>query len=741
MRIAELNLSASVDLVDDPYAPPKIAAPFEKAVTLLDRGPVRGETGGLTDAIWGFAEHLNCDEQIWFELSLDDAEDRAILARAGVKLQSHHDQVDGEQSQAMFHDFTQALKTSYPRLATTDDRGLAATHFDHSCSVRLGGYPVRVSDLTGGALEERLALGPREVSDPGEIVLGSSGPDGGIDRVVHALLNLNTGLTLRFTLKSRRLNSGELRHLTTTRKSLADLRTHHLLTYQEIERIRAVTSLIGAWLERKKGISLEITVASDEAVDRSTLEAISFALSGSHEVSADPAPLCVDLAGCFVRGQKKPGLLPGFGSTAGLRMVSHSRRSGCRDLNGATIGTSFGGRPLTLDHEARSRHLLLSGATGTGKSNLIATLIEDDLRNGRGVVLIDPHGDLFSEALELVNRRLSTSVWVADTSDTDTPYSLNLFDVSKSNDSYQKSFICNQLIRLLKQSLYKNVPDAFGPLWEAYFRNAVLLLMESGDKNTTLADMDRVFGDARFRRDLLSKCDNPQVTRFWRDIATRAGGEASLENVAPYIVVKMNQFTTNPILKQILCSPTSSIDFSEIFDRGGVCLVNLAKGQIGETESEILGAVFATSIFSAALARSRYAPEERKPIRIYLDEFQSYAGEVVAEMLAECRKYGLELTLATQSLWRLKSINNDLTQSVLGNVANIAAFRSGPYDAELFSEWLGAGITKEDVMQLDDFTAVGRFLNSGRVSQPVKFMTAARKQPLVSTGRPCPNNQ
>jgi hypothetical protein len=175
------------------------------------------------------------------------------------------------------------------------------------------------------------------------------------------------------------------------------------------------------------------------------------------------------------------------------------------------------------------------------------------------------------------------------------------------------------------------------------------------------------------------------------------------------------------LISPIVCSQKSTIDFNRILDTGGVCLVNLAKGRVGTTEAEILGGMFTTAPFSAALGRAGRTRTERRPVRVYLDEFQSYSGEVISEMLAECRKYGLEMTLATQSLNRLRVLNGDLTPSVLGNAGNIVALRSGPQDADLLADWMGSGITRETITSLDDFIAIGRCLDEGRVRPPIAF--------------------
>lgn len=678
-----------------------------------------------TDALFLLAERLEASESVWIEARSTMSASRSIELTAGVHLAQANSHGVGVHSGRRLQDFCDALSLSFPHVAMKAlDEPQPAPKPGGTAIIPLRGIPVHLSDLVGAADLTLMPAPSRTQHTPGKVLLGACASRTPLSDALRILRRVRHPMSIRLTLRPCHLCSRDIRHLSELYRDLAALRNEHPLTGGEVARVSEVTALVAAWLTAKSGVATSISACSDLPVDSALASALATAFSLPPSARRDTLEPALDLAGCFVRGQRFPALTLDDDVARALEPCPRRRTAGRSDAaasrsTGALIGVTPDDAAVHLDDHSRSRHLLICGSTGTGKSTLLNNLIASDVRDGHGVVLVDPHGDLFEDVLDRLNRKPDIPVWVANTADIDSPYSLNL--LQSAGDSYRQNFVCNQLIRLLKRSLYKNVPEGFGPMFEAYFRNAFLLLSDGGNGAHTISDMDRVFGDARFRRELLETCGNEHVQRFWRNIATKAGGEAALENIAPYIVSKLTQFVGNPVISPIVCAQESTIDFNRIMDSGGVCVVNLAKGRVGTTEAEILGGIFTTALFSAALSRAGRGRGERRPVRVYLDEFQSYAGEVISEMLAECRKYGLEMTLATQSLNRLKALNGDLTQSVLGNTANIVALRSGPQDADLLADWIGGGVTRENIVSLDDFVAIARLLEDGRVSPPIGF--------------------
>lgn len=685
-------------------------------------GPLASSRPHERHALFALAERLDEGESLWLEArNATDAAGSLVLNAGGTLTLSCRS------PRLRFEDLRLALSLTFPGCSIAASSGLPVAEGPSGVPVPLRGVPVLLPDLSGSADPDLLAVTPREASDPKHVILGACASEAALSDALGLLRQSRCPLILRLTLRSRRLSSHEIRQLSNLYRDLVDIRGAQLLTSAEVARAADTAALVASWLTAKSGVKLSVSVRSEQPPSDVLTSALSTAFSLPPSARRDNVEPVLDLSGCFVNGQKRPAL------TLDDDLWRHVAPRSCPEAPetaGSPIGATACGPKVQLDDRSRSRHVLVCGSTGTGKSTLLKNLIASDVNSGHGVILIDPHGDLYEDVLDVLNRDPDIAVWLADTADLDRPYSLNLFQ--SVGDSHRQNFVCNQLIRLMKRSLYKDAPEGFGPMFEAYFRNAFLLLADGGGGSYTISDMDRVFGDARFRRELLEQCSNEHVRRFWRNIATRAGGDAALENIAPYIVSKLTQFVGNPVISPIVCARESTIDFGEVLDSGGVCIINLAKGRVGATEAEILGGIFTTALFSAALARSSRTRAERRPVRVYLDEFQSYAGEVISEMLAECRKYGLEMTLATQSLTRLKVMNGDLTQSVLGNTGNIIALRSGPQDAGLLAEWIGGGVTREDISSLDDFHALGRFLENGRVTPPVSF----RLEESAPTGGP-----
>ena len=266
---------------------------------------------------------------------------------------------------------------------------------------------------------------------------------------------------------------------------------------------------------------------------------------------------------------------------------------------------------------------------------------------------------------------------------------------------------------------------AGGPIFEQYMRNALLLAMDSEYAGATLMDIQMVFEDRDFRNFLLEKCKNPIVENFWRKQAEEAGGEASLRNMAPYITSKLNQFTTNALLRPIIGQPKSTINFREIIDSGKIFLVNLSKGLLGQSDTQLLGMLIIGKIFTAAMSRVKSRMERRRPMFLYVDEFQNFTTDTVAYLLSEARKFGLYLTLANQNLAQLSATSGrqNILDAVLGNVGTTLIFRLGAVDAAKMDVYTRPELQAQDLQELPDFHAAGRLLVKNSPSRPFVFKT------------------
>ncbi len=338
--------------------------------------------------------------------------------------------------------------------------------------------------------------------------------------------------------------------------------------------------------------------------------------------------------------------------------------------------------------------------------------VQADAAAGVPIVVVDPHGDLHAELLDALPRSVLSRAIIADVGDFDAPFSLNILEVKGPHAAIQRNFVANQLIALFK-TVYGTNKDAFGPVFEQFFRSSLFLLMDAGGPDASLPDLERVFGDRAYRLGLLDKCSDPTVVSFWKNIAHRAGGDLSIENISPYITSKLNQLSGNPLVRPIVCSPRSTLDFSVALAEGRSVLVNLAKGLVGGTDAGIVGGIITIRLLAAAMARARLPIAERGLTRVLLDEFHIYGAHGIAEALAEVRKYGLSLVLANQSIGQIDGRSGDVAHAILGNVGNLAVFRVGPKDAATLAEWLGPEVAPEKLMRLPNHKCVARLLHDG----------------------------
>ena len=365
---------------------------------------------------------------------------------------------------------------------------------------------------------------------------------------------------------------------------------------------------------------------------------------------------------------------------------------------------------VRLPIHSRDRHLYVVGGTGTGKTTLLKRLILDDLERNEGLVLLDPHGDLFHEIREVIPARRKSDLIAIDPASRNRVIAFNVLDFPR--DRFEKrraEFLVGETIRFFRETW--DCPEAFGPLFELYFRNALRLLIHQKQVHTFM-EFERLFTDREFRKQLLETCTDESIRNFWSNMAEKAGGEISLANVTPYISSKVSVLTQSGFLSELIGQAKDRLRLESRMNRGGIILVNLNKGQLGAHESRFLGILLTMQIFAAGLKRSTMPPDQRRPVNIYIDEFQNFVSENVCSMLSEARKFGLRLNLANQTLSQLGGGRGrqELLETVLGNVGNLLAFRLGVPDAERLRPFLKP-FTPEQIQQLPNFHALVRLLD------------------------------
>jgi len=368
---------------------------------------------------------------------------------------------------------------------------------------------------------------------------------------------------------------------------------------------------------------------------------------------------------------------------------------------------------IRMTDEDRRRHLYIIGQTGTGKTTMMLNMIKQDIENGHGLAFIDPHGDSVEKILELIPKERLEHVIYFDPSDIDRPLGLNLleYDIHKPE---QKTFLANETINIFKK-LWKDIPEAFGPMFEQYMRNALLLIMDDPNSGSTLLEVPKVLADAEFRKFKLSKTNNQVVKDFWEKEAEKAGGEAALVNVVPYITSKTNIFLANDVMRPIICQQKSAFDFREIMDHNKILLVNLSKGKLGEVNSSLLGSIIVTKLLTAAFSRVDVSEEKRPDFYLYMDEFQNFTTESVSTILAEARKYRLDLIIAHQFIAQLM---DNIKDAVFGNVGSMVSFRVGAEDAEFLEKQFEPVFGEQDLINIDNFNAYVKLLIESQTTTP-----------------------
>ncbi len=368
--------------------------------------------------------------------------------------------------------------------------------------------------------------------------------------------------------------------------------------------------------------------------------------------------------------------------------------------------------PVYMPEKDRMRHTYIIGQTGTGKTAIIKSMAYQDIQDGRGICIIDPHGDLVDDMLAVIPKKRIDDVIVFDPSNIDYPLALNMLEYDRSRPQ-EKTFIVNEIL-----SIFYSLFDAetMGPVFEQYMRNSLLLLMEGKiDKPATLMEVPTVLTDEGFREEMLKNCHNEPVKKFWEEEAQKAGGDAALENIAPYITSKFSNFISNDYVRPIISQPYSSFSFRETMDAGKLLFVRLPKGKIGEINARLLGMIVSGKIALAAFSRDDITEDERKPFYFYIDEFQNFTSDSIEQILSEARKYKLSLNIAHQYMAQL---TDSIRGAVLGNVGTTISFRVGVEDAEVLEKKFTPHFSSIELTETENLNCVIGMLSNNKPLSP-----------------------
>ena len=382
-------------------------------------------------------------------------------------------------------------------------------------------------------------------------------------------------------------------------------------------------------------------------------------------------------------------------------------------------------QPVTHGPDDRLRHTFIIGQTGAGKSTLMERMILQDIRAGRGLGVIDPHGDMVDSILGRIPADRAEDVILFDLLDKEKPMGFNLIEW---NTPEEKDLIIDELYLTLDR-IY-DMKQAGGPIFESNFRGMLKLLMNGkteGHFVPTLLDFTSCYIDERFRDWLKNQTKDPMTLDFVKELE-RTGGEGSLKNLSPYITSKFSRFTSDTSLMRIVGQEKTGIDFDEVMNEGKVLLIKLGRGRFGPTVSALLANQIVARFKLTAMKRGEIRPEERRDFFLYVDECHNLPRENFMELLAEARKFRMGLVLATQYAAQLAApgdFQNAFLSAVLGNVGTTLIFRLGLQDAVLLAPILSPQFTSLDITGLPNWNGYAR-LQTGHESVPA-FSFKTRK--------------
>jgi hypothetical protein len=383
--------------------------------------------------------------------------------------------------------------------------------------------------------------------------------------------------------------------------------------------------------------------------------------------------------------------------------------------SGVIVGSNFfqgQEKVVRLSDADRSRHMYIIGQTGTGKSVLLQDLAVQDMVAGKGICVIDPHGELAEDILSKVPPHRAEDVIYFNPGDTAMPLGLNILEFDP-NFPEQRDFVVNETIAMLYKIYDPDGKGIIGPRFESWYRNSALTVM-SDPKGATFLEIPKPFMDDEFLKAKFKHVTDVTVQDFWINEMGQTSDRDKSEMLG-YFASKWSAFASNEVMRNIIGQHTSSFDFSEVMDESKILIVNLSKGKVGELNSNLLGIMFVIKILAAALARSGRPKDQSPQFTLYVDEFQNFSTDSFATILSEARKYNLCLVVANQFIGQL---TEQIKGAVFGNVGTLFSYRCGPEDAEYLEKQFEPSLAANDLLNLPNLQGVVKLMTKGLPSKP-----------------------
>ncbi len=359
--------------------------------------------------------------------------------------------------------------------------------------------------------------------------------------------------------------------------------------------------------------------------------------------------------------------------------------------------------PFGLSRSDRRQHVYCIGQTGAGKTTLLRNLILQDIEAGRGVAVIDPHGDLAHDLLDHIPRSRTDDLVYFNPADLEHPVGFNMLERVEPD---RRPLVASSVVSVFK-SIWR---DSWGPRLEYILYNAVAALLDC--ENASLLGLQRIFVDDLYRWWVVKQVKDPLVRSFWENEFARYDKRFLQEAVAP-IQNKVGQLLTSSTIRNILGQVRSKIDLRFMMDDRRILIANLSKGKLGEDKANLLGAMLVSKFQLAAMSRTDTSEAQREDFHLYIDEFQNFSTDAFISILSEARKYRLCLTLSHQYMDQLRE---EIRDAALGNAGTIISFRIGNRDAQVLEPELG--FTARRLSNLANRQICVKLLDGGDYGEP-----------------------
>ena len=374
--------------------------------------------------------------------------------------------------------------------------------------------------------------------------------------------------------------------------------------------------------------------------------------------------------------------------------------------------TNFRGeKKFGIKRKERRHHAYVVGKTGTGKTTLLKKMAVQDIRNGEGAAVIDPHGDLAEELLYYVPKERINDVVYFNPADLEYPIGLNVF---KNVDSSERHLVASGLMSVF----HRLFADSWGPRLEHILRNSIYALLEF--PGSTLLGIPRLLYDDNYRKKVVEEVEDPKVKDFWRNEYANYDKGFRTQAISP-VLNKVGKFLTAKLLRNIIGQAGKKLDFSEILEDKKILIANLSKGALGEENQMLLGSLLVTKLQLASMKRVKKEEESRGDYYLYIDEVQNFSSsETLSTVLSESRKYRLNLVMGNQYI---RQLSKDLREAIFGNVGTLISFRVGAKDANLLEKEFEPEFGKDDLINLPNYHIYLRLMIDGVSSRPFSAKT------------------